>query len=105
MLNKTGKSKRYLKAWTHRAVIGLVLLMCFTFLVSEVRAQGDAGTITPPSLTPGLPAGTYPLSGFDSVNLFNGNLNFHLPLVNIGGRGGAKSTLTLKIEERWRVQP
>ncbi|MEK6288739.1 MAG: RHS repeat-associated core domain-containing protein [Acidobacteriota bacterium] len=66
-------------------------------------AQGGAEGTTPPFLKPGLPAGTYPLSGFDSVNLFNGNLNFHLPLMDVAGRGGARIPVMKKIEARWRV--
>ena len=34
---------------------------------------------TPPGQAPGAPAGSYPLSGFDNVNLFNGHLNFSFP--------------------------
>lgn len=80
--------------------IGVVLLL----MAGRASAQGSAAGTTPPSLTPGLPAGSYALSGFESVNLFNGNLNFHLPLLNVGGRGGAQIPLLLKIEERWRVE-
>lgn len=32
----------------------------------------------------GSPAGSYALSEFDNVNLFNGALNFNLPLLKIG---------------------
>ena len=39
---------------------------------------------TPSGLAPGAPAGSYPLSGFDNINLYNGKMNFHLPLVQIG---------------------
>lgn len=52
---------------------------------------------------PGAPAGAYPVSGFDNINLFNGNLNFRLPLVNIGGRGGSH-TLLFKYEQKWVTQ-
>jgi RHS repeat-associated protein len=37
------------------------------------------------------------------VNLFNGGLNFQLPLMNISGRGGAGYKMTLPIEQKWRV--
>src|SRR2546430_1874740 len=42
---------------------------------------------TPLAQQPGAPAGSYALSGFDNVNLFNGNLNFRLPLMHVGDRG------------------
>jgi len=60
--------------------------------------------MTPLALTPGAPAGSYALSGFDNINLFNGHLNFHLPLLTVNGRGGARSQLTLAIERMWRVE-
>lgn len=50
---------------------------------------------TPAALTSGAPAGSYALSGFDNINPFNGNLNFRLPLLHIGGRGDAQYTMTL----------
>ncbi len=59
---------------------------------------------TPLAQQPGAPAGSYALSGFDNVNLFNGNLNFRLPLMHIGGRGSAGYTMMLPIEQHWRVQ-
>jgi len=62
----------------------------------------DGGT--PLALTPGTPAGSYALSGFDNVNLYNGNLNFSLPLLHIGGRGEAGYTMMLPIEQKWRVR-
>src|SRR6266542_3471458 len=67
-------------------------------------AQGTTVSTTPPGIAPGAPAGSYPLSGFENVNLYNGNLNFHLPLAVIGGRGKAGYTMTLTIDnKRWIV--
>lgn len=59
---------------------------------------------TPSALTPGAPAGAYALSGFENINLYNGNLNFALPLLHIGGRGGAEHTMMLTIEQHWRIR-
>ena len=60
---------------------------------------------TPSGMTPGAPAGSYALSGFENVNLYNGNLNFHLPLLTVGGRGGAGYTITLAIDNKdWNVR-
>jgi YD repeat-containing protein len=54
---------------------------------------------------PGAPAGSYSLSGFENVNLFNGNLNLHMPLVSINGRGGAAMTSVLAIDtKRWNIK-
>lgn len=60
---------------------------------------------TPSGLQPGSPVGSYGLSGFDSVNLYNGNLNFRLPLMQIGGRGEAGMTMTLALNlKSWHVR-
>src|SRR6266851_5790441 len=72
------------------AVNGLLFLL-FSML-GHCTAQGPAlvrnalQSETPLAMTPGAPAGSYALSGFDNVNLYNGNLNFSLPLLKIGGR-------------------
>jgi hypothetical protein len=44
---------------------------------------------------PGAPAGSYVLSAFETVNLFNGNLQFALPLHEVSGRGDARHTIVL----------
>jgi hypothetical protein len=79
------------------------LLLVF---ISPTSAQTTSVTdaATPSALTPGAPAGSYALSGFENVNQFNGNLNFALPLVHVGGRGGAEFTIMLNIEQHWRIR-
>jgi RHS repeat-associated protein len=84
-----------------RGVFWLVLLF---LLATRVMAQQSATDgATPLALAPGTPAGSYPLSGFDNVNLYNGGLNFQLPLLGIAGRGSAGYKMTLPIEQKWRV--
>jgi RHS repeat-associated protein len=58
---------------------------------------------TPLAMAPGAPDGAYALSGFDNVNLYNGNLNFRLPLRSVAGRGGAQMVMTLPLETHWSV--
>ena len=60
---------------------------------------------TPSALQPGSPAGSYPLSGFDNINLYNGNLNFRLPLLQIGGRGSAQMKMMLALNLKgWHIR-
>ncbi len=85
--------------------IGAMLLI---LIVSSVNAQ----TVTKSStdgpraagLSPGLSAGTYPLSGFDNINFATGSLNLSLPLLTIGGRGTAQYTMMLSSELHWSVR-
>ena len=73
-------------------------------VLAQTTNHSSTDRMTPPALNPGASSGSYPLSGFDNVNLFNGHLNFHLPLLNVKGRGGAQAQMTLAIEQLWRVR-
>lgn len=54
-----------------------VLVVLFTGVAAQTTSATD-GT-TPSGIAPGSPSGSYALSGFDNINLYNGNLNFALP--------------------------
>src|SRR5437588_3680522 len=82
--------------------IFVLLLLSMTSLAQNSFTTATDGQ-TPLAMTPGAPAGSYSLSGFDNVNLYNGNLNFRLPLRSVVGRGGAQMSMTLPIETHWRV--
>ncbi|HEX5886205.1 MAG TPA: hypothetical protein VFY67_16810, partial [Pyrinomonadaceae bacterium] len=79
----------------------ILLLVAFVSVFAQQQATDGA---TPRGLSPGAPAGSYPLSDFEDVNLFNGTLNFALPLVKIGGRGEAGYSLIMRIDHKWLVQ-
>ena len=66
--------------------------------------QTDMSVRTPLALSPGMPAGSYQLSGFDSVNLYSGNLSVHLPLHAIVGRGDAQYMMYLNVDRRFSVE-
>src|SRR5262249_15837080 len=51
----------------------------------------------------GAPAGSYPLSGFENINLFNGNFGVALPLMKVGGRGAASYTMMLQLDLHWEM--
>ena len=88
-----------------RTVSFLEFSFCLRSLVSGVNAQtSNTDGATPAGLSPGAPAGSYSLTGFENVNLYNGNLNVSLPLLSVGGRGSAGYTITLLIEQKWRVE-
>jgi len=80
------------------------LLLCATVTAFAQTTSATDGS-TPLGLSPGAPAGSYPLTGFENVNLFNGNLNFHLPMDAIQGRGSAQAASMLAIDTKsWRVK-
>ena len=82
-----------------------IILVCALTLIlsSTISAQRITDGSTPLGVAPGAPTGSYALSDFDSINLYNGSLNFRLPLVKIGGRGGAGFTMVMRIEKKWLV--
>src|SRR2546423_15518468 len=81
----------------------LAAMLCAAAAAQTTSSTNTDGR-TPSALRPGSPAGSYALSGFESVNPFNGSLNFSLPLLKVGGRGAAGFTLTLPLEKKWRVE-
>lgn len=89
-----------LNAAGFKPLVVLMILLC----VSAVQAQHSAGGLTPTAMAGGAPAGSYALSDFDNVNLFNGNLNFRLPLLSVGGRGAAQHRISLSIERKWDTE-
>lgn len=93
-----------LSAAAFNYILTLVTRACAFALLLLISAHGViAQSITHPNAAPGSPTGSYALSGFESINLYNGGLNFHLPLLQVGGRGAAGYTMRLPIETRWRV--
>lgn len=88
---------------TFRALILSSSLLLLAFGGAFAQQQSTDGA-TPLGLAPGAPAGSYPLSDFEDVNLFNGSLNVALPLVKIGGRGDVGYSLMLRVDHKWLVQ-
>ena len=83
--------------------LAVFLLLAFSSAMSQTTSPTDGST--PLGLSPGAPAGSHALSGFESVNPYNGNLNFHLPLIGVGGRGGAGMSSVLGIDSKgWTVR-
>ena len=79
------------------------ILLSFSLLTQSVEGAGSASTL--PGQAPGTPVGSFQISGLDTVNLFNGHLNFRLPLLEIGGRGETGFSLGLPIDHRWLLLP
>src|SRR5262245_2276702 len=84
-------------------VVCLTLSMSGAVFGQSTLTAGSWDGRTPPALTPGAPAGSYPLSGFDNVNLFNGKASVALPLMEIGARGEARYTMMTTVDRTWDV--
>src|SRR5712691_2702663 len=87
--------------------IRLPLLLALVLFATVASAQTTSTTdgTTPSGIAPGSPSGSYALSNLDNINLYNGNLNFALPLLQIGGRGAAGYEMTAPLNVKsWHVQ-
>jgi hypothetical protein len=103
-MSKIHTATRTRVAPVYKALFLCALLLC---LSGGVMAQDSSSNpldgFTPAGLQPGAPAGSYRLSGFDTINPYNGYLNFSLPLLQVGGRGGAGYTIQQLISSKWTV--
>ena len=77
-------------------------LFAFSTLTT-ITLWAQTGGIGNPGEAPGTPAQSYALSGVDHVNYLNGKLNVSIPVLAIGGRGGASSSVSVPIEREWSV--
>ena len=93
--------------WRNLAVVlfvGLLLLTGARSFGQTVATYNTADGTTPAALAPGAPAGSYTLSDFENINLYNGQLSIALPLLNVGGRKETGYTINLAVSRPpWTV--
>jgi hypothetical protein len=84
----------------------LIVVFLLSLASSSVHSQTTTPTdaTTPLALSPGSPASSYAVSGFENVNPYNGNLSFHLPLISVGGRGVSTSSILGIDSKGWTVK-
>ena len=100
-MNNQFKVARTVASWTTRSfLVGSIVVLLSVIANAQSATDGS----TPTGMSPGASAGSYALTGFENVNLFNGHLNFHLPLLQVGGRGSAGYTINLDLERQWRTR-
>ena len=80
----------------------LLFVLLLSQIVGRAAAQSALNGPLPSALKPGSPAGSYE-SSMDTINLFNGHLNFRIPLITIGGRGDAGLPLVFSLNPQWAV--
>jgi RHS repeat-associated protein len=85
-----------------RYLVCTAIVLAFATLGSHICiAQESYDGHTPSGAASGSPLGSYSISGFDSINYYNGGLSFSLPLAHISGRGGLGYTMYVNIESHW----
>lgn len=78
-----------------RTVPILFLIYLLSFFAPITYGQ------TPSAVKPGNSTGSFALSSFETINPYSGNLNFSLPVLSVGGRGTASSSVRLTINQKW----
>lgn len=92
--------------FTVSCVLPMLGWLCLVQVVAAQTGQLSKNTdgLTPPGVAPGAPAGSYTLSEFENINLYNGQVSFTLP-IGQKGRGGANASLPIKINRpSWQVK-
>jgi len=81
------------------------LIIAFLLGAAITVAQTTDRTATDGSTPSALAAGAGSIStDIDSINLYNGNVNFYLSLLRIGGRGDATTIIPFTLNAKsWRV--
>jgi RHS repeat-associated protein len=86
-----------------RRLLMPILTVVFLFSGAQAQTSNITDGTTPPGIAPGAPAGSYPLTEIEVLNVYNGNASLRFPLIKVGGRGAAQHTVTLPVEQRWTV--
>src|SRR6266508_1413142 len=95
-------SSRSLRGRMSSVMFGLSLVAILIMVFSPVQAIAQTTNKgTSLGLMPGSPAGSYSLSDFEDINLYNGSLNVSLPILPIGGRGSAGYVMKVNIQQSW----
>jgi YD repeat-containing protein len=84
--------------------VGLVIVFCWCAVLAVGQTTKTTDGATPIALQAGAPSGSYGLGGFDNVSLYSGGLGASLPLLSIGGRGGAGHTIRLPFERHFIIE-
>src|SRR5215510_11160686 len=93
---------------TLRSLHGHISTVMFDLLLAAILTVASFLQVvaqTKPDFAAGKSAGSFSLSDFDAVNLYNGNLLFNLPLLIVGGRGQTGYPIGLNINSlHWKVE-
>jgi hypothetical protein len=77
-------------------VAGLIFIICSSASAQQQRSWGPTDNGIKAAFSSQY-AGGYPITGIDTVNLYNGHVSLSLPLGYIGARGGVGYSPTLSI--------
>ena len=82
----------------------VAILLLTGLIVAQAQITKSTDGVTPKGIEPGAPAGSYPITEWENVNLFNGQVSFTLPIVQ-KGRGESGVSLPIRINRQpWVVK-
>lgn len=88
----------------NRLLFGFGLFLLNAAAAFGQTAVGPITNYTPAAMAAGSPDGVRILSPNETVNLFNGNLAFTVPLHTVTGRGNSGFTMVLPIGTKWNIE-
>ena len=94
-------SKRRCLLHRGSSLIACLLLITMCAQLGPAQALSVLDGVTPAGAAPGVPAGSYGLSGFEHYNPFSGGFSASIPLYHVGGRGQAGFDLLWNLQQTW----
>ncbi len=85
-----------------KAIVIVVVFLCLSNNIFADTQTNLTEYTTPPSVALNPATGNPQTGDFGSIGLFNGRLNYTIPLLKTGGRGAADYTISLDINRLWQ---
>lgn len=85
-------------------IAAIILLSSFHASFTQSYQSKPTDALTPPALALNPASGDPKTGDFGSIGLYNGRLNYAIPLLEIGGRGQAGYTILLPINKQWVIR-
>lgn len=91
-------------------ILTRILIFTILYLGSLLLVAGQVVTtsvldgVSSPSVSLASASGNPNIGDFGTINLYNGSLNYTIPLLNINSRGGADYGLSLSINRLWAFE-
>ena len=96
-------SSAYLQHSFNRYLVRMLFVIASTIIFCSVITAQELYGPTDNGVTAGFATGRG--ANIDNVNLYNGQVSVHLPLLTIGGRGGASYSPTVTISRGFVIRP
>ena len=95
---------KFISTRVARGLLTIITLLSLFIGSAQAQTTNTTDGTTLPGIAPGAPAGSYPLTDIEVLNIYNGNVSLNIPLLKMGGRGSVLHTLAPPTKERFKEQ-